>query len=140
MTEPQRCQEMDNYFNTKLFEPAIKYGEDNNIKEIAQGARYTRMRMEQLDSKRKLQYFWSAIQGTDKSIEFSKLLKDNGSTCIANINKIFDRDELIRNKNIDSTITEEKALEEYFKDNEDAEEIIKLGLKMISDLKENEQN
>ena len=23
-------------------------------------------------------YFWSAIQGTDKSIEFSKLLKDNG--------------------------------------------------------------
>ena len=70
----------------------------------------------------------------------TKLLKDNGSTCIANINKIFDRDELIRNKNIDSTITEEKALEEYFKDNEDAEEIIKLGLKMISDLKENEQN
>ena len=78
MTEPQRCQEMDNYFNTKLFEPAIKYGKDNNIKEIVQGARYTRMRMEQLDSKRKLQYFWSAIQGTDKSIEFSKLLKDNG--------------------------------------------------------------
>ena len=27
---------------------------------------------------KKLQYFWSAIQGTDKSIEFSKLLKDNG--------------------------------------------------------------
>ena len=78
MTETQRCQEMDNYFNTKLFEPTIKYAIDNNIKEIAQGARYTRMRMSQLDSKKKLQYFWSAIQGTDKSIEFSKLLKDNG--------------------------------------------------------------
>ena len=78
MTEPQRCQEMDNYFNAKLFEPTIKYATDNNIKEIAQGARYTRMRMEQLDSKKKLQYFWSAIQGTEKSIKFSKLLKDNG--------------------------------------------------------------
>ena len=78
MTETQRCQEMDNYFNTKLFEPTIKYATDNNIKEIAQGARYTRMRMSQLDSKKKLQYFWSAIQGTEKSIEFSKLLKSNG--------------------------------------------------------------
>ena len=78
MTETQRCQEMDNYFNTKLFEPTIKYATDNNIKEIAQGARYTRMRMSQLDSKKKLQYFWSAIQGTKKSIKFSKLLKDNG--------------------------------------------------------------
>lgn len=78
MTEPQRCQEMNNYFNTKLFEPTIKYATDNNIKEIAQGARYTRMRMEQLDSKKKLQYFWSAIQGTEKSIKFSKLLKSNG--------------------------------------------------------------
>lgn len=78
MTEAQRCQEMDNYFNAKLFEPTIKYATDNNIKEIAQGARYTRMRMSQLDSKKKLQYFWSAIQGTEKSIKFSKLLKDNG--------------------------------------------------------------
>ena len=78
MTELQRCQEMDNYFNAKLFEPTIKYATDNNIKEIAQGARYTRMRMSQLDSKKKLQYFWSAIQGTEKSIKFSKLLKDNG--------------------------------------------------------------
>ena len=78
MTEPQRCQEMDNYFNARLFEPTIKYATDNNIKEIAQGARYTRMRMSQLDSKKKLQYFWSAIQGTEKSIKFSKLLKDNG--------------------------------------------------------------
>ena len=69
---------MDNYFNAKLFEPTIKYATDNNIKEIAQGARYTRMRMSQLDSKKKLQYFWSAIQGTEKSIKFSKLLKDNG--------------------------------------------------------------
>ena len=78
MTELQRCQEMDNYFHAKLFEPTIKYATDNNIKEIAQGARYTRMRMSQLDSKKKLQYFWSAIQGTEKSIKFSKLLKDNG--------------------------------------------------------------
>ena len=34
MTELQRCQEMDNYFNAKLFEPTIKYATDNNIKEI----------------------------------------------------------------------------------------------------------
>lgn len=77
MTEAQKREEIMNYFNETIFEPAIRYSQENNIKEIAQGARYTRMRMQQLDAVGMIHYFWAAVQGTDKSIAFSELLRDN---------------------------------------------------------------
>ena len=43
---------------------------------------------------------------------------------------------LIRNKDINEQITEEEALREYFKDNSDKDEIIKLGLSIINEMKE----
>ena len=36
--------------------------------------------MYRLSSEKKIQFFWSAIVGTDKSIRFSDILKDNGIT------------------------------------------------------------
>lgn len=77
MTEQERKKEMLNYFNETIFEPAIQYGKEHNIPKMSQGARYTRMRFMLLSSDRILQYFWSAIIGTEKSIPFSKLLRDN---------------------------------------------------------------
>lgn len=77
MSEEQKREEIMNYFNERIFEPALQFSRENNIKEIAQGVRYTRMRMQQLDSTGMIHYFWSAVQGTDKSIAFSQLLKDN---------------------------------------------------------------
>ncbi len=75
MLEQERKEEMLNYFNETIFEPAIQYGTENNIPEMSQGARYTRMRMQQRNPEGILHYFWSAIVSTEKSISFSKLLK-----------------------------------------------------------------
>ena len=77
MSEQERKEEMLEYFNETIFEPAIQYGKEHNIPKMSQGARYTRMRFQLLTSDKILHYFWSAIVGTDKSIPFSKLLKDN---------------------------------------------------------------
>ena len=68
--------------------------------------------------------------------EILQFLREAEVTYIANINKTFDREQLIRNKEINEEITEEDALQKYFKDYEDKDEIIKLGLKIMSDLKE----
>ena len=69
-------------------------------------------------------------------IEILEFLKNNNVSYIANISKIFDREQLIRNKDINEQITEEEALREYFKDNSDKDEIIKLGLSIINEMKE----
>ena len=68
--------------------------------------------------------------------EILEFLKNNNVSYIANISKIFDREQLIRNKDINEQITEEEALREYFKDNSDKDEIIKLGLSIINEMKE----
>ena len=68
--------------------------------------------------------------------EILEFLKNNNVSYIANISKIFDREQLIRNKDINEQITEEEALKEYFKDNSDKDEIIKLGLFIINEMKE----
>ncbi|WP_304393404.1 hypothetical protein [uncultured Clostridium sp.] len=77
MTEQERKEEVFNYFNETIFEPAIQYGKEHNIPKMSQGARYTRMRFQLLSPDKMIHYFWSAIIGTEKSIPFSKLLKDN---------------------------------------------------------------
>ena len=68
--------------------------------------------------------------------EILEFLKNNNVSYIANISKIFDREQLIRNKDINEQITEEEALKEYFKDNSDKDEIIKLGMSIINEMKE----
>ena len=68
--------------------------------------------------------------------EILEFLKNNNVSYIANISKIFDREQLIRNKDINEQITEEEALKEYFKDNSDKDEIIKLGISIINEMKE----
>lgn len=71
-------REVLDYLNEKVFEPAIKFGEENNKPEIVKGVKFTKMRMEKLPNARKVvQYFWSAVIGTDRSIRFSDLMKEN---------------------------------------------------------------
>lgn len=66
-----------------------------------------------------------------------KHIHDLGVQQIAAINKNVDRNESIRNSNITEMITEEEALEMYFQDHEDKEDIINQGLEMINYLKNN---
>lgn len=64
-----------------------------------------------------------------------KQLKEHNVESIASIQKNVNRDESIRNKDINETITEEKALDIYLKDNDNKNEIMKLGLEIVNKLK-----
>ena len=66
-----------------------------------------------------------------------KMLIDLGCKTIATIQKNVDRDEMIRNKSIDETITAEQALRLYFKDHENSEELINEGLKLLKLMENN---
>lgn len=66
-----------------------------------------------------------------------KQIKSYGVKSIASIQKNVDRNDSIRNVLINETITEEKALEMYFENNEYKEKIIQTGLDMINTLKNN---
>ena len=64
-----------------------------------------------------------------------KMLKNCGVNSIAMIQKNIDKDEIVRNKEINETITEEKALEMFFKDHKNKDKIVPVGLEMIRILK-----
>lgn len=66
-----------------------------------------------------------------------KQIKNYGVKSIASIQKNVDRNDTIRNALINETITEEKALDMYFNDNEHKEKIVNAGLNMINTLKNN---
>lgn len=80
MTEIERCNEIMNYFDEKIFNPALDFAKRNHNNIVFKGVNLTRARMHRLSSEKKIQFFWSAIVGTDKSIRFSDILKDNGVT------------------------------------------------------------
>ena len=45
---------------------------------LKRGVRLTIVRMDKLDAKGMRQYFWSAVIGTDKSIDFARKMKVEG--------------------------------------------------------------
>jgi hypothetical protein len=45
---------------------------------LKQGVRYTIMRLEQRDAEGMVQYYWSAIIGTERSIGFAALMRQEG--------------------------------------------------------------
>jgi hypothetical protein len=47
---------------------------------LKQGVRYTIMRLEQRDAAGMIQYFWSAIIGTERSIGFAAKMRAEGFT------------------------------------------------------------
>lgn len=47
---------------------------------LKKGVRYTIARLNERDAVGIIQYYWSAIVGTDRSIEFAKMMKDEGFT------------------------------------------------------------
>jgi hypothetical protein len=58
-------------FDTILQSPAAS-------EKLKQGVRYTIMHMEQRDAVGMIQYYWSAIIGTERSIGFAALVRQEG--------------------------------------------------------------
>ena len=67
--------------------------------------------------------------------EIVELLKSKNIRHLAYIKKDIDRENLIRNKDFTDVISEEQALTKFFEKHDNKEELIKLGLEMINDLK-----
>jgi hypothetical protein len=60
----------------RIFDPILQSGSASE--KLMQGVRYTIMRMEQRDASGMIQYYWSAIIGTERSIGFAALLRQEG--------------------------------------------------------------
>lgn len=69
-------QELMEYLHEKVFNPVL----NSNIasKELKSGVNLTISRMNRLTAQKMVQYFWSAVIGTERSIGFSKQMKDAG--------------------------------------------------------------
>lgn len=81
MTEMDKKREFIKYLEENIWSEAERVGKENNNMTLVKGIRLTRIRITQLPTAEKMvHYFWSAIQGTDKSINFSEIMKDYGLT------------------------------------------------------------
>ena len=81
MTEMDKKREFVTYLEENIWSEAERVGRENNNTTLVKGIRLTRIRITQLPTAEKMvHYFWSAIQGTDKSINFSEIMKEYGLT------------------------------------------------------------
>lgn len=69
-------QEIMDFLHRRIFDPILQSPEASE--KLKQGVRYTIMRMEQRDAGGMVHYYWSAIVGTEKSIGFAALMRQEG--------------------------------------------------------------
>jgi hypothetical protein len=69
-------QEIMDFLHQRIFDPILQSPEASE--KLRQGFRYTIMRMEQRDAAGMIQYYWSAIIGTERSIGFAALMRREG--------------------------------------------------------------
>lgn len=70
--------EVMNFLSQNVFDPIITSSKAS--KELKQGVNLTIMRMKKLSANKMVQYYWSAIVGTDNSTKFAKQMKSEGFT------------------------------------------------------------
>ena len=66
-------EEIMTFLNERVFEPILTSNAPNKLK---QGTRLTITRMSQLDALGMVKFYWSAIIGTDRSVEFAAMLRE----------------------------------------------------------------
>ncbi len=64
------------FLRLRIFNPVLQSPASSEA--LKQGVRLTIMRMEQLNSVKMVQYFWSAVIGTERSIGFAAKMKAEG--------------------------------------------------------------
>jgi hypothetical protein len=72
----QKEQEIMDFLHQRIFDPIMQSLAASE--KLKQGVRYTIMRMEQRDASGMIQYYWSAIIGTEHSISFAALMREEG--------------------------------------------------------------
>lgn len=69
-------QEIMTFLQRRIFDPILQSPDASE--KLKQGVRYTIMRMEQREAAGMVQYYWSAIIGTDRSIGFAAMMREEG--------------------------------------------------------------
>lgn len=69
-------REIMDFLHQRVFTPILQ--SPNASENLKQGVRYTIMRLEQRDAAGMISYYWSAIIGTEQSIGFSALMRQEG--------------------------------------------------------------
>jgi hypothetical protein len=64
------------FLSHNVFDPILD--SERASETLKKGVRYTMMRLEHLDAKGMIQYYWSAISGTERSIPFARQMRDEG--------------------------------------------------------------
>src|SRR5688500_6751934 len=73
---PTKEDEIMDFLHARVFDPILTA--PHASESLKRGVRLTISRMEQHNAAKMVQYYWSAIIGTEKSIGFAKLMKDEG--------------------------------------------------------------
>jgi hypothetical protein len=74
---PKEQQIMD-FLHERIFDPILESTAASAS--LKQGVRYTIMRLEERDAAMMVSYYWSAIVGTERSIGFAALMRQEGFT------------------------------------------------------------
>jgi hypothetical protein len=69
-------QEIMQFLHERVFDPVLNSPDASS--KLKQGVKLTIVRMEQRDAVGMVQYFWSAVTGTERSIGFAKMMRDEG--------------------------------------------------------------
>jgi hypothetical protein len=69
-------EEIMHFLHENIFDEILD--SDNASNDLKQGIRLTITRLEQRDAVGMVQYFWSAVIGTDKSVPFSRKMRAEG--------------------------------------------------------------
>jgi hypothetical protein len=69
-------QQIMDFLHDRVFDRILESPDASES--LKQGVRYTIMRMEQRDASGMVQYYWHAIVGTDPSIAFAALMRQEG--------------------------------------------------------------
>lgn len=66
------------FLHANVFDPILNSPTASDA--LKKGVRYTIARLNERDAAGIIHYYWSAIVGTDRSIGFAKMMKDEGFT------------------------------------------------------------
>ncbi|MFB6459296.1 hypothetical protein [Bradyrhizobium tunisiense] len=69
-------QRIMRFLNERVFEPILV--SPNASKKLKDGVRYTIMRLNERDAAGMIHYYWSAIVGTERSVGFAALMRQEG--------------------------------------------------------------
>ena len=68
--------EIMNFLHSRIFDPILN--SPGASEKLRQGVRLTIMRLEERDAAGMIQYYWSAIVGTERSVGFASQMRKEG--------------------------------------------------------------